>query len=200
LLVVSIEGYSELIVNKSKFVGYSVIAPTKKDFLGRVNNFRNLHSNASHIVFAYQIKKNFIEPHFTDDGEPSGTAGKPLLNILESRQIINSGIVVARYYGGINLGTGGLARAYSQTGILSLSSSKLIKYIELIKYKLILKYNALETISNLIYIEKGIILDRVFAIDVTVIAKLTIATKNSILKKYPDVIINLLTDEKRIFT
>ncbi len=200
MLVVSIEGHSELIVNKSKFVGYSVIAPTKKDFLGRVNNFRKVYFNASHIVFAYQIKKNSIEPHFTDDGEPSGTAGKPLLNILESRQIINSGIVVARYYGGINLGTGGLARAYSQAGILSLSSSKLVKYIELIKYKLILKYNALETISNLIYKEKGIIVDRVFALEVTVIAKLTIATKNSILKKYPDVIINLLTDEKRIFT
>ena len=189
------EGESELIVNKSKFFGYSVIAQTKKIFLERVQNIKKIHSSASHIVFAFQVKKNTIEPHFSDDGEPSGTAGKPLLNILESRQIINSGIVVVRYYGGINLGTGGLARAYSQAGVLSLSSSKLIKYIELFKYKLIFKYNMLKIITNVIYKENGIILERNFNLDVTVISKLTVTTKDFIVKKYPAIKINLLTDE-----
>ena len=148
-MVVS-EGESELTINKSKFFGYSVTALTKKDFLERVQSIRKIHSSASHIVFAFQVKKNTIEPHFSDDREPSGTAGKPLLNILESRQIINSGIVVARYYGGINLGAGGLARAYSQAGVLSLTSSKLNKYIELFKYKLTFKYNMLKIITNVI--------------------------------------------------
>ena len=189
------EGESELIVNKSKFFGYSVIAQTKKIFLERVQNIKKIHSSASHIVFAFQVKKNTIEPHFSDDGEPSGTAGKPLLNILESRQIINSGIVVVRYYGGINLGTGGLARAYSQAGVLSLASSKLIKYIELFKYKLIFKYNMLKIITNVIYKENGIILERNFNLDVTVISKLTVTTKDFIVKKYPAIKINLLTDE-----
>lgn len=166
-----------------------------KFFLERVQNIKKIHSSASHIVFAFQVKKNTIEPHFSDDGEPSGTAGKPLLNILESRQIINSGIVVVRYYGGINLGTGGLARAYSQAGVLSLASSKLIKYIELFKYKLIFKYNMLKIITNVIYKENGIILERNFNLDVTVISKLTVTTKDFIVKKYPAIKINLLTDE-----
>ena len=189
------EGESELIVNKSKFFGYSVIAQTKKIFLERVQNIKKIHSSASHIVFAFQIKKNTIEPHFSDDGEPSGTAGKPLLNILESRQIINSGIVVVRYYGGINLGTGGLARAYSQAGVLSLTSSKLNKYIELFKYKLTFKYNMLKIITNVIYKENGIILERNFNLDITVISKITVTTKDFIVKKYPAIKINLLTDE-----
>ena len=100
-----------------------------------------------------------------------------------------------RYYGGINLGTGGLARAYSQAGVLSLASSKLIKYIELFKYKLIFKYNMLKIITNVIYKENGIILERNFNLDVTVISKLTVTTKDFIVKKYPAIKINLLTDE-----
>jgi len=193
--VVVSEGESELTINKSKFFGYSVTALTKKDFLERVQSIRKIHSSASHIVFAFQVKKNTIEPHFSDDREPSGTAGKPLLNILESRQIINSGIVVARYYGGINLGAGGLARAYSQAGVLSLTSSKLNKYIELFKYKLTFKYNMLKIITNVIYKENGIILDRNFNLDITVTSKITVTTKDFIVRKYPAIKINLLTDE-----
>ena len=102
------ERKSELIVNKSKFIGYSVIAHSREGFLARVREIRINNPSAGHAVYGMLIKKNTIEPYFSDDGEPSGTGGRPLINILESKKIINGGLVVVRYYGGINLGMGGL--------------------------------------------------------------------------------------------
>ena len=96
------EKQSELIVNKSKFIGYSVIANSREDFLDRVREIKINNPSASHAVYGLRIKKNTIEPHFSDDGEPSGTGGRPLISILESKKIINGGLEVVRYYGGIN--------------------------------------------------------------------------------------------------
>ena len=118
------EGKSELIVNKSKFIGYSVIANSREGFLARLREIKINNPSAGHAVYGLLIKKNTIEPHFSDDGEPSGTGGRPLISILESKKIINGGLVVVRYYGGINLGMGGLARAYSQAGSKAILASK----------------------------------------------------------------------------
>jgi putative IMPACT (imprinted ancient) family translation regulator len=119
------EEQSELIVNKSKFIGYSVIANSREGFLDKVREIKINNPSASHAVYGLRIKKNTIEPHFSDDGEPSGTGGRPLISILESKKIINGGLVVVRYYGGINLGMGGLARAYSQAGEKAILASRL---------------------------------------------------------------------------
>ena len=144
------EGKSELIVNKSKFIGYSVIAHSREGFLARVREIRINNPSAGHAVYGMLIKKNTIEPYFSDDGEPSGTGGRPLISILEAKKIINGGLVVVRYYGGINLGMGGLARAYSQTGLKAILASKVDNFIELYDYILTIKYNILDIISKVI--------------------------------------------------
>ena len=136
MFILTSEEQSELIVNKSKFIGYSIIADSREQFLNRVSEIKKINLSLSHTVYGLRIKKNIIEPYFSDDGEPSGTAGRPLINILESKKIINGGLVVVRYYGGINLGMGGLARAYSQAGIKVLLTSKLINYIEQFEFLL----------------------------------------------------------------
>ena len=136
--ILASEEQSELIVNKSKFIGYSVIVNSREDFLGRLREIKTINSSASHAVYGLRIKKNTIEPYFSDDGEPSGTGGRPLISILESKKIINCGLVVVRYYGGINLGMGGLARAYSQAGLRAILASKLNNFIELFEYIFIL--------------------------------------------------------------
>ena len=162
MLIINREGESDLVVNKSKFFGYTVKVESKNEFVSRLEYIKNKNSSASHVAFAYKIKNfknNNVETNFYDAGEPSGTAGKPILNILETRGIINSAIMVVRYYGGVNLGTGGLSRAYAKTAILALSCSSLIKYIEFFKYKLIFKYNMLDIISNVIYKNNGVIID-----------------------------------------
>ena len=179
------EGKSELLVNKSKFIGYSVIAHSREGFLARVREIRINNPSAGHAVYGMLIKKNTIEPYFSDDGEPSGTGGRPLISILESKNIINGGLVVARYYGGINLGMGGLARAYSQTGLKAILASKVDNFIELYDYILTIKYNILDIISKVILDNKGVILDRNFDQNIILKIRVSTSTKALIEKKFP---------------
>ena len=193
MFILTSEEQSELIVNKSKFIGYSIIADSREQFLNRVSEIKKINLSLSHTVYGLRIKKNIIEPYFSDDGEPSGTAGRPLINILESKQIINGGLVVVRYYGGINLGMGGLARAYSQAGIKVLLMSKLINYIEQFEFLLTIEYNTLDYITKVINDNKGVILDRIFDQSITLKIKISTRTKGLILKKFPMVNIQSLS-------
>ena len=193
MFILTSEEQSELIVNKSKFIGYSIIADSREQFLNRVSEIKKINLSLSHIVYGLRIKKNIIEPYFSDDGEPSGTAGRPLINILESKKIINGGLVVVRYYGGINLGMGGLARAYSQAGIKVLLTSKLINYIEQFEFLLTIEYNTLDYITKVINDNKGVILDRIFDQSITLKIKISTRTKGLILKKFPMVNIQSLS-------
>ena len=179
------EEQSELIVNKSKFIGYSVIANSREGFLDKVREIKINNPSASHAVYGLLIKKNTIEPHFSDDGEPSGTGGRPLISILESKKIINGGLVVVRYYGGINLGMGGLARAYSQAGSKAILASRLDNFIELKDYILTIKYNSLDFISKVILDNKGVILDRNFDQNIILKIRVSTSTKALIEKKFP---------------
>lgn len=193
MFILTSEEQSELIVNKSKFIGYSIIADSREQFLNRVSEIKKINLSLSHTVYGLRIKKNIIEPYFSDDGEPSGTAGRPLINILESKKIINGGLVVVRYYGGINLGMGGLARAYSQAGIKVLLMSKLINYIEQFEFLLTIEYNTLDYITKVINDNKGVILDRIFDQSITLKIKISTRTKSLILKKFPMVNIQSLS-------
>ena len=190
--ILASEEQSELIVNKSKFIGYSVIVNSREDFLGRLREIKTINSSASHAVYGLRIKKNTIEPYFSDDGEPSGTGGKPLISILESKKIINCGLVVVRYYGGINLGMGGLARAYSQAGLRAILASKLNNFIELFDYIFIIKYNNLDIISKVILDNNGMIIDRKFDQNITLKVKVSDATREIIKNKFPMIEINSL--------
>ena len=190
--ILASEEQSELIVNKSKFFGYSVIVNSREDFLGRLREIKTINSSASHAVYGLRIKKNTIEPYFSDDGEPSGTGGRPLISILESKKIINCGLVVVRYYGGINLGMGGLARAYSQAGLRAILASKLNNFIELFEYIFIIKYNYLYIISKVILDNNGMIIDRKFDQNITLKVKVSDATREIIKNKFPMIEINSL--------
>ena len=186
------EEQSELIVNKSKFIGYSVIANSREVFLDRLREIKIKNPSASHAVYGLRIKKNNIEPYFSDDGEPSGTGGRPLIRILESKKIINSGLVVVRYYGGINLGMGGLARAYTQSGAKAISASRIDNFIELFYYILTTKYSSLEFIYKVILDNKGVIIDRHFDQNITLKIRVSTRTKELIEKKFPMVKIQSL--------
>ena len=186
------EEQSELIVNKSKFIGYSVIANSRDGFLDRVREIKINNPSASHAVYGLRIKKNTIEPYFSDDGEPSGTGGRPLIGILESKKIINSGLVVVRYYGGINLGMGGLARAYTQAGAKAILASRVDNFIELFYYILTTKYSSLKIISKVILDNKGVIIDRHFDQNITLKIRVSTRTKELIEKKFPMVKIQSL--------
>lgn len=117
----------ELIEKKSRFIVTTIPVKTPEEAMKELDELRKKYWNASHNCFAYVIGENGREQRCSDDGEPSGTAGKPMLDVINGRKITNILLVVTRYFGGVELGTGGLVRAYSQTAKLGIDTSVIIE-------------------------------------------------------------------------
>ena len=104
----------EFIVNKSRFIGYGCPCETEEEALAFLKKIREKHADATHNCYAYIIGPNMGIMRYSDDGEPGGTAGMPIIEVMKARGVTNCCVVVTRYFGGILLGAGGLVRAYSQ--------------------------------------------------------------------------------------
>ena len=120
----------EQVIDKSRFIGIAVPLTTPEQVEPAMQKIREDYPNARHYVYAYRLHDGFIEKA-SDDGEPQGTGGRPVLDILQHRNVWNVLLVVVRYFGGILLGTGGLSRAYGGTArqiILETELKKLILY------------------------------------------------------------------------
>jgi len=123
------KSYAEIEVKKSKFIANIKAVYSEEEALGFLEEIRKKHYNARHNCFAFQIgEKNEIQ-RCSDDGEPSGTAGKPILEVLKGNELKNIIVVVTRYFGGTLLGTGGLVRAYSEATKEGINNSNLIEKI-----------------------------------------------------------------------
>ena len=176
----------EQTIQKSRFIGYTFIGETKQDILRALQSITKEHPHASHLAFAYQLKtEHGFEPYYSDAGEPSGTAGKPLLQLIDAHQIVGGGIGVIRYYGGINLGTGGLTRAYGGTGKLALTHSTIEAYVEYIKLKLSINYNELDNYIHVIHSMNGSILDKGFDEKVSLLVKLPETQLGKLKERFP---------------
>ena len=102
-----------IVEKKSEFIGYCAPVKSEEEAVAFVNSIKKKHSDARHNVYAYVLREGFKE-RFSDDGEPHGTAGMPVLDSIRKAGITDTAVVVTRYFGGILLGTGGLVRAYTQ--------------------------------------------------------------------------------------
>lgn len=116
----------EFIVKRSRFIGYATPVTTQEDALAFLADIRTRHWDATHNVYAYILRDNQIK-RYSDDGEPQGTAGVPVLDVLQKEGLTDSAVVVTRYFGGVLLGGGGLVRAYSHTVKLAVDAAKIIK-------------------------------------------------------------------------
>jgi len=104
----------EIIEKKSRFIASVLPVRTEPEALAFLESLRKKHYNASHNCYAYQIGARHELSRFSDDGEPGGTAGMPMLNVLQAEDVHDTIVVVTRYFGGTLLGTGGLVRAYTK--------------------------------------------------------------------------------------
>ena len=104
----------EFIVNKSRFIGFGAPVESEEEALAFLRSVRGLHPDASHNCYAYIVGANMGVMRYSDDGEPGGTAGMPIIEVMKNRGVTNACVVVTRYFGGILLGAGGLVRAYTQ--------------------------------------------------------------------------------------
>ncbi len=119
------ENQDEYIVKHSRFIGYAAPVKTEQEALDFISRISKKHWDAKHNVYAYIIKDSGVK-RYSDDGEPQGTAGMPVLNVLEQQGLTDCVIVVTRYFGGILLGGGGLVRAYSHTAKIGIDAAGVI--------------------------------------------------------------------------
>ena len=119
-------GSSQFIINKSRFIGYAAPCTTEEEALQFLSSIREKHKDASHNCYAYVIGRNAGIARYSDDGEPSGTAGMPIIEVIKARGVVDVCVVVTRYFGGILLGAGGLVRAYAQGSKAALNAAGVV--------------------------------------------------------------------------
>ena len=147
ITIKSNENY-ELVEKKSKFIANTYYIESKEKAEEIIKENKKKFYDARHNCFAYRVlsDQGIIEKS-SDDGEPSGTAGAPMLNILSKNNIVNVLVIVTRYFGGILLGTGGLVKAYSESTQNALEKSKYAKIIRGIELNLEIDYSEFEKIK-----------------------------------------------------
>lgn len=139
---------AEIVEKKSKFIANIVKIETQKEAEEKIKEIKKKYYDAKHNCIAYRVYEleNLIEKS-SDDGEPSGTAGGPMLNILRNQELGNILVVVTRYFGGILLGTGGLVRAYSEATLAALKKAEKVKRVLGIEIQVNLKYSQFDNLK-----------------------------------------------------
>jgi uncharacterized YigZ family protein len=117
---------SEIVVKKSRFIGHAFPVTSVDDVETALQMVRGVHKGANHNCFAYRIGLGVPVERFSDDGEPGGTAGRPILEVLRRRPIDNVLVIVTRYFGGTLLGAGGLVHAYTDATVSVLDAASLL--------------------------------------------------------------------------
>ena len=137
---------TEIVVKKSKFICNLVKVENQKEAEDTIKKIKSKYYDARHNCVAYRIiEDGQVIEKSSDDGEPSGTAGGPMLNILQKNNLCNVVVIVTRYFGGILLGTGGLVRAYSDSTIEAISIAEKIEKCIGLEAEIVLDYNNLDT-------------------------------------------------------
>ena len=141
-------GEYEKVIQKSRFITYAKRATTEGEALDFIQEIKKKHWNATHNCSAYLIGENDEIQKANDDGEPSGTAGVPMLEVLKKRKLKDTVVVVTRYFGGIKLGAGGLIRAYGSAVSEGLNSIGVVKRQLMHIMKIKVDYHWLGKIEN----------------------------------------------------
>ncbi len=156
---------STLVVERSKFISHIKRAESREQAEEFINEIKKEYWDARHNVYAYALKNG--ESRCTDDGEPSGTAGMPTLDVLLKQGYSDVVIVTTRYFGGILLGTGGLVRAYSKSAALALEAAGSVEVCECALYKAEVEYSLAESFERFLKDNGCVIKNKDYAQNVT---------------------------------
>lgn len=184
----------EYIVKKSRFIGYAKPVKTEKEALDFISEISKKHWDATHNVYAYSLREGGVK-RFSDDGEPQGTAGMPVLNVLTQEEITDCVVVVTRYFGGILLGGGGLVRAYSHSAKIGVDAAEVITLVPWSVCSIVSDYTFYGKLETLIRDFGGVISDTQFAENVTIKFRIEEGTEQSFDKKLQDLTNGKLTFE-----
>ncbi len=158
-------GCDEYVVKKSRFIGYAAPVAGDGAAVDFINEIRQKHRDAAHNVYAYSVREGQLK-RYSDDGEPQGTAGVPVLNVILNEEICDCAVVVTRYFGGTLLGTGGLVRAYSRAAKLALEKAGAGEMLLWSVLTLKCDYNFYGKLSSIMSENAAVTLDAVFETEV----------------------------------
>lgn len=182
---ISHPGEAEQIINKSRFIAFAQYCPDEHAVALLLRQIAARHGHAHHLAFAFRLKApQGVMQRFSDAGEPSGTAGMPILQHLEGRNLVNACVAVVRYYGGINLGTGGLVRAYGGTAKLALDAARLAPYVEMQHLRITLPYNRLDAFIREVQKLGGEVLDKQFGERIAIEARVPATDLSTLLQRF----------------
>lgn len=157
----------EFVEKRSRFIGYCKPVKTEQEAIDFINEKRSEHWNATHNVYAYSLREGNIK-RYSDDGEPSGTAGMPVLDVIVKNEIFDVVVVVTRYFGGVLLGTGGLVRAYSHGSKIAVEAAKPVIMQNCLVCEARCAYNQYGKVSSMIIGVGATVDDTVYESDVLV--------------------------------
>lgn len=141
-------GTHEIIIERSRFICHVYRVESIEEATTYINNVREIHARANHNCVAYLIGENNEFGRAADDGEPSGTAGAPMLEVLKRQNIRNCLVIVTRYFGGVKLGAGGLIRAYGSSVSVTLKAIGLVRRVKMRSIWLTCDYSLLDTLQS----------------------------------------------------
>ncbi|GKU23832.1 YigZ family protein [Clostridium folliculivorans] len=141
----TIKGYGEdsFDEKKSEFIGYIKRTESEEEAKAFVAEIKNKHKTATHNCYAYIVGQNMNIQRYSDDGEPQGTAGIPILEVIKKNEITDCTVVVTRYFGGILLGAGGLTRAYTKGAAIAIKAAGIVDKVLGVRINITLEYDLL---------------------------------------------------------
>lgn len=173
-------GEGEIVEKKSRFIATVLPVDQEEEALEFIEKMKKKYWNATHNCYAYVIGERHEIQRYSDDGEPGGTAGRPMLDVLLGEDIHNVAVVVTRYFGGTLLGTGGLVRAYSSATKAGLASSVIITKIPGFKLRISTDYTGLGKIQYILGERKIPVLDTIYTDKVEIELVLPAAQKEQV--------------------
>ena len=177
----------EFIVNKSRFIGHAAPCETEAEALAFLQEQRQKYKDATHNCYAYIIGANMGVMRYSDDGEPGGTAGMPIIEVLKNRGVTNCCCVVTRYFGGILLGAGGLVRAYTQGAAIAVNAAGVGVMHPTARYLMNVEYPMLNRLDYAMKSMPVAVEDKAFGADITYTLVVRCADEEEFARKVTDV-------------
>lgn len=162
-------GEAEIVEKKSRFIANVAPVKTEEEAQTFIEGVKKKHYNARHNCYAYIVGENSEHQKFSDDGEPGGTAGRPIFDVLKGEELTNTVVVVTRYFGGILLGTGGLVRAYSKSAKEGVITAEIVEMVLLREVSVVCDYSLLGKIQYEVAQEGHILKDTIYTDSVEMI-------------------------------
>jgi uncharacterized YigZ family protein len=172
---------------RSKFISYALPVQTPEEVKEKVDAFRKQYYDARHVCWAYMLGAERIQFRVNDDGEPSSTAGKPILGLINSHELTDILIVVVRYFGGVKLGTGGLITAYRAAALEAIAHAEIIERTVDETISIVFEYPFLNSVMKIIKEENPQMISQKFDLD----CEITLQIRKSEAKKLKDKLLKI---------